>query len=124
MRRAAAVLLALALLPACDGTGLGVGAAVAVGSVAVLGRTPPDVVVSLIKGQDCSAVRLDRGLSYCAPREPPPAPPPYCTRSLGRVDCWRQPPLAIPVPRGVADGPSELSPEQEAHRARRWPGLF
>ncbi|WP_240048319.1 hypothetical protein [Crenalkalicoccus roseus] len=122
--RSPALLLLLLPLAGCDATGLGAAAAVTAGSVAVIGRTPVDAVVSLASGRDCSAVRLDRGLSYCAPREPPPAPPPYCTRSLGRVDCWTQPPLALPYVPGVADGPARLTPAQEAHRTRRWPGLF
>jgi hypothetical protein len=49
---------------------------------------------------------------------------PYCTRSLGAVDCWRQPPLAMPLQRGVADGRATLTPGQEANRTRRWPGLW
>ena len=55
---------------------------------------------------------------------PPPAPQPFCTRSLGTVDCWAgadsQP---QPARRGLADGPTTLTPEQEAHRTRGWPGL-
>src|SRR5918997_6638025 len=119
MRRLLPALL-LPFLAACDPASLGVTAAVGVGSVAVIGRTPVDAAVSLATGRDCSIVRLDRGQSYCRPVEPPPAPPPYCTRGLGRVDCWREPPLAIPLQRGVADGPTALTPEQEAHRTRRW----
>jgi len=117
------LLLLLLFLAACDPASLGATAAAGVGSVVVIGRTPVDAVVSLASGRDCSVVRLDRGQSYCRPVEPPPAPPPYCTRSLGRVDCWREPPLAIPLQRGVADGPAMLTPEQEAHRTRRW-GLW
>ena len=128
MRPLAAALLlplSLLLLPGCDPvTAVGVTSAVTVGSVAVIGRTPPDALVSLVTGRDCSVVRLDRGLSYCASQEPPPAAPPYCTRSIGKVDCWRQPPLAIPMPQGLADGPTTLTPAQEANRTRRWPGLF
>lgn len=116
--------LLLLALAGCDPTSAGVTAAVGVGSVAVIGRTPVDAVVSLASGQDCSVVRLDRGQSYCKPKEPPPAPPPYCTRSLGSVDCWRQPPLTIPLQRGVADGPTALNPAQEANRTRHWPGLW
>lgn len=123
-RRPVLPLLALPLvLAACDPAALGATAAVGVGSVAVIGRTPVDAALSLASGRDCSVVRLDRGQSYCRPEEPPPAPPPYCTRSLGRVDCWRQPPLALPLQRGVADGPWTLTAEQEAHRTRRW-GLW
>ena len=123
MRR---LLLPPLLLPlaACDPATLGATAAVGVGSVVVIGRTPVDAAVSLARGRDCSVVRLDRGQSYCRAEEPPPAPPPYCTRSLGRVDCWREPPLALPMQRGVADGPTTLTAEQEAHRTRRWPGLW
>jgi hypothetical protein len=122
MRRLPLLLLPLSLA-ACDPVSLGATAAAGVGSVVVIGRTPVDAVVSLASGRDCSVVRLDRGQSYCRPVEPPPAPPPYCTRSLGRVDCWREPPLALPLQRGVADGPATLTAEQEAHRTRRW-GLW
>lgn len=124
MRRLLPPIPLLLILAGCDPASLGVTAAVGVGSVAVIGRTPVDAAVSLASGRDCSVVRLDRGQSYCRPVEPPPAPPPYCTPSLGRVDCWREPPLTIPLQRGVADGPMTLTPEQEAHRTRRWPGLF
>ena len=85
--RAGPFLLLLLPLAAggCDGAGLGAAAGVTAGSVAVIGRTPVDAVATVIAGRDCSAVRLDRGLSYCAPEEPPPSPPPYCTRSRGSV---------------------------------------
>lgn len=100
----------------------GPGAA-SLGSVMLIGRGLPDAAVSALTGRDCSAVRLDRGQGHCRPPEPLPAPPPYCTRSLGRVDCWRAPPLALPLPAGVADGRAILTPAQEAHRTHRWPGL-
>lgn len=99
-------------------------AAANIGSLMVIGRTPLDAVVSAVSGRDCSAVRLDRGQGYCRPEEPPPAQPPYCTRSIGRVDCWRAPPLALPLPPGVADGRAVLTAEQDAQRTRRWPGLW
>lgn len=88
-----------------------------VGSVAVLGRTPIDAIYSTITGRDCSAVRLEKGMSYCRPEEDPPAPAPYCTRSLGVVNCWTE---AGPQ-RPVADGPATLTTEQEKHRTRTWP---
>ncbi|WP_431268957.1 hypothetical protein [Dankookia sp. P2] len=68
-------------------------AAANLGSVMVIGRSLPDAAVSAISGRDCSIVRLDQGQAYCRLPEPPPLPPPYCTRSIGRVDCWRAPPL-------------------------------
>ncbi|GGC60019.1 hypothetical protein GCM10011504_42810 [Siccirubricoccus deserti] len=95
-----------------------------IASVTTIGRTLPDAAVSLVTGRDCSLVRLDRGQSYCRAEEPPPVPQPYCTRSIGRVDCWRSPPLAIPPQPGVADGRAVLTAAQEAHRTRRWPGLW
>jgi hypothetical protein len=116
-------LLFTLLLPGCE-SAAGIGAAANIGSVMVIGRTLPDALVSVVSGRDCSAVRLDQGQAYCRPEEPPPAPPPYCTRSIGRVDCWRAPPLALPLPAGVADGRVWLTAEQEAHRRRGWPGLW
>lgn len=93
-----------------------------VGAIPVIGRTLPDVVVSAIVNKDCSVVRLDAGKSYCAPEEKPPEPPMVCTRSLGTVDCWSNPDaLGVPV-REVAQGPRRLTPAQEAHRTRGWPG--
>lgn len=119
-------LLGLLLLPGCEAAGPVGGALAGINilSIATIGRSVPDAVVSVVANRDCSVVRLDRGLRYCKSEEPPPAPPAFCTRSLGGVDCWRQPPLAIPYQRGVADGPVTLTTEQEAHRTRGWPGLF
>jgi hypothetical protein len=120
------LILCVLLLAGCEAA-VPVTAGIAIGniaSVATIGRTLPDAAVSLVSGRDCSLVRLDRGQSYCRAEEPPPAPPPFCTRSLGRVDCWRVPPLAIPLQPGVADGRAVLTAAQEAHRTRRWPGLW
>jgi len=111
--------LPLILLAGCEP--VTIGAAVTAGSVAVIGRSPVDAVVSAATGRDCSVVRLDRGQDYCRPQEAAPAPPAYCTRSLGRVDCWAAP---LPGRRGVADGPATLTAAQEANRVRRWPGLW
>ncbi len=92
-----------------------------VAAIAVFQRTPIDAVYSLVSGRDCSVVRWDRGLSYCRAEEPPPVPPPFCSRSLGGVDCWRDPTSLANRPRELADGPRTLTAAQEAHRTRRWP---
>ena len=92
-----------------------------VGSIAAIHRTPEDALYSLVTGKDCSVVRLDQGKSYCRPVEPPPETPPYCTRSLGVVDCWQDPDTVPGDLPGVADGPSGLTPAQEANRTRTWP---
>lgn len=97
----------------------GLSAAANIGSLVVIGRTPGDLVVSLITGRDCSVARTGRGQTYCAD-DPAPAQPPFCTRSLGQVDCWTYPPAAYPAYRGVADQAS-LTEAQEANRTRRWP---
>jgi hypothetical protein len=98
-----------------------VGVGATVGSVAVIQRTPIDAVYSAVTGKDCSMVRMEQGKSYCRPVEPPPDAPPYCTRSLGVVDCWRDPASLPDRPPQVADGPNVLTPAQEANRTRRWP---
>jgi hypothetical protein len=98
-----------------------VGVATNVGSVATIQRTPMDAMYSLVTGRDCSVVRLDEGKTYCRPVEPKPEPPPFCTRTLGSITCWKDPATVPGQPRGVADGPSGLTAEQEADRVRRWP---
>ena len=98
-------------------------AAAEVASITVFGRGIVDILFSGFSGRDCSIVYLDRGQGYCREQEPPPAPPPYCTRSLGRVDCWANPEAMSNRPPQVADGPMTLTPAQEANRTRRWPPL-
>jgi hypothetical protein len=119
-------LLLLCLLPlACCGMTENLSATVAVaanvGSIATIQRSPADAVYSWWTGRDCSIVRLDQGKTYCRPVEPPPEPPPYCTRGLATVNCWLDPATVPGHPRGVADGPSSLTAEQEANRVRTWP---
>jgi hypothetical protein len=89
-------------------------------SMAATGRTQQDVAVSEAARMDCSALRWGMGNGYCRPVEPPPAPPAYCTRSLGRVDCWAHEDPYGYHQRGVADGPWRLTPEQEADRRAPW----
>ena len=95
-------------------------AAADIASVVVFGRGIADIGISAISGRDCSIVRLDRGLTYCAARDTAPDPGPFCTRSLGVVDCWSNP-EALPMPqRQVADGPAPTA-AQEQYRHARWP---
>ncbi|WP_428492498.1 hypothetical protein [Rhodopila sp.] len=118
------LLLSLLSLAGCGlSTNLAATVAVAssVGSIATIHRSPADAVYSFITGKDCSIVRLDENKSYCRPVEPPPEPPEFCTRTLGSVNCWRDPATLPDHPRGVAEGPSVLTPEQEANRVRTWP---
>lgn len=100
-----------------------VGVAGAVGSIAIIQRSPFDAVYSVVSGRDCSIVRLDAGKSYCKPIEPPPEQQPYCTRSLGVVDCWADPAKLPNRPPQVGDIPHGLTPEQEADRVKGWPNL-
>lgn len=117
------VVLAVPLLTGgCLETAAVVGG-VSVAAVPLIGRTLPDAVVSVATGRDCSLVRLDTGKTYCAPEEAKPAEPLVCTRSLGVVDCWRNPKdLGVPYTE-VADGPRTLTKAQEAQRTRWWPGF-
>jgi hypothetical protein len=94
-------------------TGLVVADAAA---VTVLHHDVVDIVISSVTGQDCSVVRLDRGKSYCKPLDPPSLPPPYCTQTLGFAQCWASPLMFPNPPRGLADGPWALTPEQDAFR--------
>jgi hypothetical protein len=99
---------------------VGGGMALGIGSIAVMGRTPMDAAVSLVTGRDCSVVRLEKRQSYCRPEEPPPEEPVFCTRSLGRVNCWKDPAALPGNPMGVADGPVGLTPAQEKDRTKGW----
>jgi hypothetical protein len=98
-------------------------AAAGAGSIAAIHRSPLDAVYSTITGKDCSIVRLDRGQDYCKPVDPPPAPPTYCTRSLGNVDCWANPQDLSNIAPALVNGPTTLTPAQEANRTQRWPPL-
>ncbi len=104
---------------AAAGAFAGVDAVVA---IPVFGRGLGDLAYSAVTGRDCSIVRLEQGRSYCVPREGPPPPDVFCTRSLGVVDCWADPTLLPGRPAPVADRPA-LTPEQQANRTARWPDL-
>jgi hypothetical protein len=94
--------------------------AVGVGSIAIIGRSPFDAAYSTLAGKDCSIVRLEQGKSYCRPVEPPPEPQPFCTRTLGMANCWRDPASLADHPTELGDGPHVLTPLQEADRTRAW----
>ncbi len=117
---------ALACLAAgCAPLGVAAGAWAgvdAVVAVPVFGRGTADLVYSAVSGRDCSMVRLEQGRTYCRPREGPPDPQPFCTRSLGTVDCWADPALPPGRPAPVADTPAPTA-EQRARRTARWPDL-
>lgn len=117
------LLLIPMILPGC-GPAAPVGAGAAVGTIPIFHRTPVDMAASAVSGRDCSIVHLDRGELYCRPRERPPEPPVFCTRSLGTADCWADPKTLPNRPRGLADGPDRLTPEQERDRTRRGFGLW
>jgi hypothetical protein len=116
MRAFPPCLLLPLLLCGCLETAALVGAA----AIPVIGRSPVDAVVSTVAGRDCSVVRLDAGKTYCAAEEAAPAAPVVCTRSLGVVDCWKNPKDLGARYTEVADGPRGLTPAQEADRMRAW----
>ena len=93
---------------------------VEVASVAVFGRDVVDIGVSAITGRDCSVVRLDRRQPYCAAREQLPGQPPFCTRTLGNVQCWTDPERFASTPRQIVDTPA-LTAEQAGQVTARWP---
>ena len=116
----------LLLLPLAVGgcaAPLGALAGANLAAIPVIHRNLFDAAYSVVTGRDCSVVRLDRNESYCVPPEEPIRVPPFCTPSLGAVDCWTGPDsLPGPRRRGVADQ-APPTPAQEADRTARWPRL-
>ncbi len=123
----ALALTALLILPValagCDGPSQALAVGAAGASVAIFHRTPIDMIYSSATGRNCSIVNWDRGQPYCKRPEPEPATPPYCTRSLGVVDCWSAPWAMRNLPPQVADGPRALTPAQERDRTAGWLNL-
>ena len=117
------------LLPSlCLGLLSGCAAAEAVVAVEgtsdmVFGRGVADIGISAVTGRDCSTVRLDKGLPYCAPRGTLPTPPPFCTKTIGSVTCWRDPEDFPSLPHQIADAPG-LTPEQTKLIKARWPAFL
>jgi hypothetical protein len=96
-----APLLALPLGGCLLESALGPAAVVGATSLVLIGKTPVDVVASLATGRNCSAVNLERRDPYCLAHPGPPEPAPFCTRTIGQVDCWTTPPPG--TGRGLAD---------------------
>ncbi len=119
-RPASLLALLLAAGPLAGCVGVGVAAGVEAASVTVFGRGVVDMGVSAVTGKDCSIVRLDREQPYCAAREQLPDPMPYCTRSLGNVECWADPQAFAVLPAPLGDYPP-LTPEQVSQITSRWP---
>ncbi len=120
------LLMILLLLAGCGATpeqALTGAAALGIGSIAIIGRSPLDALYSTASGRDCSIVRLEQGKDYCRPVEPPPPPQPFCSRSLALADCWADPASLPDHPPSLGDGPNTLTPAQDANRTRRWPPL-
>ena len=89
-------------------------------TVTVFGRDAVDIGVSAITGRDCSVVRLDRQQDYCAPREHIPLKDPFCSRTLGDVQCWSNPEAFTSLPHSITDTPA-ITAEQERQITSRWP---
>jgi hypothetical protein len=95
----------MAMLPlggCVPGSTLAVAAIAGGGGLVATGKTPVDYVAGWLTTQDCSAVRLEQRRPWCVPIPAAAPPPPYCTRSIGSIDCWTSPPPGAPR-RGVAD---------------------
>lgn len=123
MPRMHALIPLLLLLPAMlSGCAIAAGAVAGAdaASVTVFGRGIVDGGVSAVTGKNCSIVRLDRGLDYCAPRERLPADPVFCTQTLGSVMCWSNPDAFVQPPHALADTPP-LTSDQSRSVLARWP---
>lgn len=88
-------------------------AGASIGSIVVLERGLFDVAYSLVTGKDCSIVHIERRGEYCR-TEPVETPTPFCTRSLGDVDCW-----TVTNPYGSQQPVADRAPRIE-RQARPW----
>ncbi len=60
-------------------------------SIIATEKTLADHAISFYKQKNCSSVRKERGLSYCAEDEPNPAPKVHCYPTIGAPDCYADP---------------------------------
>lgn len=102
--KAASMLVALTLSMALGGCASWVMIPIAGLTVASFGMTkklPPDHVATWVTGEECSALQAERTGEYCRTEAeiaaaeqaaaPSQAPPVYCYRTLGEVDCRSEP---------------------------------
>lgn len=89
-------------------------AGASVASFVVLQRGVFDAVYSLATGQDCSVLHLERRGEYC--RSAAVAQPvPFCTRTIGQVDCW-----TVAEPYGPQRPVADIPPPPPARERLRW----
>ena len=67
-----------------------------------------DHLFSAYSGKDCSAVRVNKGDTYCKEDEPNPTPAVHCYRTLGDITCYNQPDPQQGEGGGVASPQSTL----------------
>jgi hypothetical protein len=84
-----------------------------VASFALLQRGLVDVAYSVVTGQDCSVLNIEKRGEYCR-TDPVAGPAPFCTRSLGDVDCW-----SVAEPYGRQRAVTDI-PVAAERTPRRW----
>lgn len=72
-------------------TGCGTIVALEGASIVASDKAASDHLISWLSGKDCSVVRADRGLTYCAEDEVTIVPQVYCYKTLGSVSCYDRP---------------------------------
>lgn len=61
------------------------------GSIVATEKAVEDHIFSAYSGKDCSAVRVEKGETYCKEDEPNPTAGIHCYRTLGDITCYSQP---------------------------------
>ncbi len=67
----------------------------------------------------CLGVRVAQTEARSPVVLPPPCQP-FCTRTLGNVNCWADPAALPGRPTGVADGGDSITPAQAHYQTRGW----
>ena len=60
-------------------------------SLVTTGKAVEDHLFSAYSGKDCSAVRVNKGDTYCREDEPNPTPAVHCYQTLGDITCYDRP---------------------------------